>query len=125
MITHEDEILLVRDWLGRGEWGLPGGGAKKGENMKAAACRELLEEVGIQTSPSQLQPSGDYVHHEKGLKFHAYFFILRLDNKPVLRLRWFEMAEAQWFGWEELAKLRISGDASYAMKQSHVSSGVL
>jgi 8-oxo-dGTP pyrophosphatase MutT (NUDIX family) len=48
LVWNEDnEVLLVRNWAGKRQWGLPGGGVERGEKPIAAAKRELFEEVGI------------------------------------------------------------------------------
>src|SRR5579862_497483 len=54
LLVSEDKVLVVKGWLGRQKWQLPGGGVKKGEDDKLALIRELAEETGIDVSASKL-----------------------------------------------------------------------
>lgn len=52
VLTQDDagHVLLVRHHYGSGNWMLPGGGMKRGEDALLSAGRELAEEVGCQLS---------------------------------------------------------------------------
>lgn len=45
--NEHKELLLVRSWGGKPQWGLPGGGVMRNEQYVDAARRELYEEVGL------------------------------------------------------------------------------
>lgn len=45
--NEHNELLLVRNWGGRRQWSLPGGGVKRSEQHIEAARRELYEEIGL------------------------------------------------------------------------------
>ena len=47
VISEKNELLLVRSWTGKNNWGLPGGGVERNERPTEAAKRELFEETGI------------------------------------------------------------------------------
>lgn len=55
MIVQQGKILLVKNWFGPGQWQLPGGGMKFGESMKAAAVRELKEELKVDVGQVHLR----------------------------------------------------------------------
>lgn len=48
-VFDDDKLLLIRRTMepGRGKWSLPGGYLDLGEQPRAAAAREALEEAGI------------------------------------------------------------------------------
>lgn len=116
LVVSGGELLLIRDWLGGGDWGLPGGGAKKNEPIEASAVRELAEEAGLRVASSSLKPLGDYQHSKSGLKFRAYFFLLELPEKPVLRRQRREVAEVRWLRADELVGLNLNDDTTYALQ---------
>lgn len=45
--NEHNDLLLVRNWGGKRQWSLPGGGVKRNEQHIEAARRELYEEVGL------------------------------------------------------------------------------
>ena len=49
LLEHNGSFLMIRRNRppGIGLWALPGGAAKKNETAMVAACREMLEEIGI------------------------------------------------------------------------------
>jgi 8-oxo-dGTP pyrophosphatase MutT (NUDIX family) len=48
VLTHGEQVLLVRHTYGRREvWYLPGGGVHRGEPPLRAAAREMEEELGL------------------------------------------------------------------------------
>lgn len=81
----EGRLLVVRQSYRR-EWSLPGGGVERGEASRAAAARELGEELGLAVAPARL---------ERALTVRGWWdfrddtvdiFELRLAQAPPFRL---------------------------------------
>jgi 8-oxo-dGTP diphosphatase len=94
ILTHGDEVLLVRHTYGSRAWDLPGGTVKRREAPRDAARREMHEELGRRiddwTSLGELNVNTN--HHEDNL----HLFVARVDD-PALELDLVELAEAGWF----------------------------
>ena len=61
VILHDGEgrVLLIKGWLSRQQWSIPGGGIMMGESVEAAAIREIQEETGLVIDPKQLKFIGN------------------------------------------------------------------
>ena len=103
----DDQVLLVKTWLGSGRWGLPGGGVKRGELPIDAAIRELHEEVGIVATPEQLQYMFTKPYISKN-NFHFNYsaYVLDLREKPKINLR-VEISTAKWCNIADIEAERI------------------
>jgi 8-oxo-dGTP pyrophosphatase MutT (NUDIX family) len=60
LLDGADRLLLVKSALpphipGGYAWFTPGGGLEEGENLSAAAARELQEETGLSANPADLR----------------------------------------------------------------------
>jgi 8-oxo-dGTP pyrophosphatase MutT (NUDIX family) len=92
---EEDRVLFVRHHYGaREQWELPGGGARRGEALVAAATRETLEELGADV------PAWEEVGIARGQWYgrdeRLTVFAARWPGGPV-RLDPVEIAVAGWF----------------------------
>ena len=70
LVDREGRILLQeRDehpLIDPGKWGLVGGHVDRGEELEAAAYRELVEETGVQLAPGDLEPFGEFIVDHRG-----------------------------------------------------------
>jgi 8-oxo-dGTP pyrophosphatase MutT (NUDIX family) len=95
IVTSGGEILMVRAWFEAGDWGLPGGGIKRGEEPLQAAQRELREETGLQVEASALQFVKEMPVKEYGITHLCVLYRVTLPN-PIEVVRGREIQQAAW-----------------------------
>lgn len=95
VLEHRGQILLVKPWLGTGQWDLPGGGLRFFEPPLKGVLRETFEETGLAIDKSAV--------HSLGLvKGHGVFppsvhcFYGRLKQKPAVKKRFVEIIDIAW-----------------------------
>jgi 8-oxo-dGTP pyrophosphatase MutT (NUDIX family) len=94
VLTHGDDVLLVRHTYGNRAWDLPGGTVKRREAPRDAARREMNEELGRRIE--DWIPLGELFvntnHHDDNL----HLFQARVADQTV-DPNLTELAEAAWF----------------------------
>ena len=94
VVTHGDDVLLVRHTYGNRSWDLPGGTVRRREAPRHTAEREMHEELGRRfedwTSLGELFVNNN--HHDDNL----HLFQVRTEDRE-LDLNLTELAEAAWF----------------------------
>ena len=103
------QLLTVRK-RGTGKFMHPGGKPEAGENAAEAASRELLEEVGIDVAPADLEPLGVWhavAANEEATTIEATVFTApgiweAQPSAEIAEIRWLDVTEP----WpEDLAPL--------------------
>lgn len=115
LLVHEDKILIVRGWLSSGEWNLPGGGMKKGENYTDAVSRELREETGINLSQEDFKDFGGLNHDAYGLNYKLHIFYAQLEDEVEITKQPIEILDAKWVRMGELDKFKLGSDVIYGI----------
>jgi 8-oxo-dGTP pyrophosphatase MutT (NUDIX family) len=97
VLSHADEVILVKNFFGPGIWQFPGGGIKFGESVQEAAIREIQEELGIDihTQKIKVLHSDIRIVQQFGLLMRYHFVYVELDTKiEISKSR--EVTCAEW-----------------------------
>jgi 8-oxo-dGTP pyrophosphatase MutT (NUDIX family) len=105
IFSGNKKVLLVKGWLGAGQWGLPGGGVHKGESPVQAAIREVKEETGIVLDPEALEFVHELRIKEYGLQCRAGIYVVQLKDEPKVTPQRWEITEVKWLAADELSHL--------------------
>lgn len=96
-ICVDDEVLVVKNWLARDTWRLPGGGYnKRTESEKQAAAREINEELGIEIDKNNLRKVYSDIHITDKLGFRYSVYTAKLLKKPMLKIQSTEITQHKW-----------------------------
>ena len=89
----EGRLLLVRLSYADAGWSFPGGGARRGESMEAAAVRELAEETGCEAERVRLVGRMEETLSGSPHTTHLYSCLTqelpRVDGREVVEARFF------------------------------------
>lgn len=98
VLNGNNEILLVRNWLGQQNWSLPGGGSKTSEKPEQAGARELYEETGLHIAADRLRYLTSYPCYESSKPFEVdvYSTSLQEESYSLSNKRRFEIIEKKW-----------------------------
>ena len=103
LIVHDESVLVVKNWLSGGSWALPGGGLERGESAVTASVREVQEELGLEIDPGSLVDLGQHRSIERaGLKSDYYLHATHLTERPLIKLRKYEIMDATWIPVSDL-----------------------
>ena len=91
-----DEFLVLKGWLGPGDWILPGGGLHRHEDPESGLLRELREETGIRLQKGTVKFAYTATQSSHGLKFTYNCFTAVLPSKPKVKIQAAEIADYAW-----------------------------
>ena len=102
LVRAGNKLLMVKPWLGRGNWLLPGGGCKRGEPSRQAALRELKHETGLDLSDDTLTETSSGYWQTDRLGFAYKIYKAELEAIRPVRGRRPEIIEAKWISATDL-----------------------
>ncbi|MCX6814049.1 MAG: NUDIX hydrolase [Candidatus Aenigmarchaeota archaeon] len=114
VVIKNKEILLVRREKKpfepfEGYWALPGGFVERGEILKKAVSREVLEETGIKVTPRKI--IGIYDDPKRDPRGHMVSAVFLCTPKGgKLKPQKEEVKEIRFFPVTEIRKLKIAFD---------------
>ncbi len=115
LLVADGTVLLIRDALGAGEWGLPGGGIHRGEAVAVGACREIYEEVGIGIASDQLRELAVEPTHNSGISYIAHYMVAELATHEVTKPT-IEVAEVRWVQVKKVPELHVDDATKRALE---------
>jgi 8-oxo-dGTP pyrophosphatase MutT (NUDIX family) len=98
LVIRDGQTLLVRHTYTDG-WYTIGGGIDAGESPSDAACRELMEEVGIVTTAPPVLLGVYLATQEKRDDYVAVYVCTEFDKTNIISP---EIAEEKWFPLDAL-----------------------
>jgi 8-oxo-dGTP diphosphatase len=126
VVLHRDSssLLLIRRKKDpyKGLWALPGGYVNKGEESKAAAARELLEEAGLVSYSQRLiGVFGKEGRDPRGwVVSHAYFS--QANTRDIKAGD--DAVEAAWFSLDEVDTMQLAFDHRDILREA-IDSGMI
>lgn len=102
-VTERGMEVVIVGRTSEGIWGLPKGTPEPGEDLLAAATREVREETGLEVAPEEEIGSIRYWFVREGVRYHKtvhhYLFVpvggsLEAHDAEYDRAEWFEVEEA-------------------------------
>lgn len=95
MIWYDGRLLMLRTSY-HDETVLPGGQAKRGEDSRDTAVREVAEELGLQLDPQSLKFACEVNFDIRGLRGTDHIYTIEFAQCPELRLDQREIVSADW-----------------------------
>jgi 8-oxo-dGTP pyrophosphatase MutT (NUDIX family) len=117
-IWVQERLLLVQNSY-RGGYNLPGGGCRSGEAARAAAVREIGEEVNIRLFPNQLRRCGTIVSHRNFLRDHCTYFEVHLEKVPSIHIDEREVVDAVFAGPQKWSAFPLNYQLCTYLKRFH------
>lgn len=95
VVVRGERLLMVRHRSGAAPWSLPGGGVNRGEDLAAAALREVREEGGCAARVERLL--GMYYQNAHGFNNHVAIFVCAALGEARPPIADIEIVDARFF----------------------------
>ena len=92
-LTYNGQVVMVKNWIARNTWRLPGGGVEKDETYEQAAVREVHEELGVPIDVGNLHLISDGIMGVDKLGYLYTVYAYQLPSMPNIKKARFEITE--------------------------------
>lgn len=116
LLVHDDEILVVNNWLSIGKWNLPGGGVHRGEDPKLGLLRELTEETGIVLQVQDVRHLATEPYRTRGFSYSCAYFTASVSKRAATRRQKLEITAIDWCKTSEVSPQTHDGDVVRALQ---------
>ena len=106
-VWNNRKILIIKNSY-RKTYTCPSGGIKQHEKGRAAAVRELREEVGLSVEPDRLRFAGEYTCRNEFKQDTVSFFEIRFPVQPPVKKDNREVIWAKFMDVEKAMELPLS-----------------
>lgn len=100
IVLYDNQVLLIKNWIGNGKWDLPGGGVKFGESADDAAIRELREELGMHVRDIRKLHAMPMTMKRSGITQRLEYLLATTDPDENVIQNW----EITAFSWRPLSE---------------------
>ena len=121
VVIDRDRVLLIRRGSEplKGEWSIPGGMLELGEELTAAAQRELREETGLDVEPLECILVFDRIMREgERVKYHYVIVDYLCRRKGGHLCPASDVVDARWVRRAELPQYRLTDMAAAVILQA-------
>ena len=119
-MIHNNEALVVKHWLGRDFWQLPGGGLHKNEDVVVGSLRELYEETHIAVQADKATYIGSRKVANNSIPMTLEYAVIYVEHKPAVTVQKLEIREFAWLDMDhpEVTRSRSLYDSLQQLKNS-------
>ena len=120
-VFRNDQVLLIRRGNPPlyGDWSLPGGRVKEGEDLKKALRREIREECSIDIEVGDLITEFEYIERDRRdrVKYHYVVFDFKAQYVRGKLVRASDALEVRWVPLEQLKEFDLSEEVREVIQE--------
>jgi 8-oxo-dGTP pyrophosphatase MutT (NUDIX family) len=116
LVVCDQQVLLVKGWLGDGKWSLPGGGLHRHEDPRQGVKRELLEETALDLPLAAFTFVANLTGHNHGLTFKYDLFVAEVAAALPVARQPREIAATNWQNHRQLTDEQITPATRVALR---------
>lgn len=122
-VFRNDQVLLIRRGNPPlyGDWSLPGGRVKEGEDLKKALRREIREECSVDIEVGDLITEFEYIERDRRdrVKYHYVVFDFKARYVRGKLVRATDALEVRWVPLEQLKEFDLSEEVCEVIEKGY------